>query len=138
VNQYSFFLGDVCWFDVLEISKKTHFYSLADQLYRATGSISANIAEGYSKNSGRDQARFYEYALGSARESRDWYFKARRIFAGDVYDHRNELLTMVIKLLLTMIPNQRKATAKETTAFYGTDSNSVTDQLLTQIPFPKP
>jgi len=48
-------------------------------LYRAVGSIKANIAEGYSHRSGKDQARFYEYSLGSARESRGWYYDARHI-----------------------------------------------------------
>ncbi len=47
----------------------------ADSLWKMTvGSIRANIAEGYSRGTGKDRARFYEYALGSARESRDWYF----------------------------------------------------------------
>ncbi|MFQ5594528.1 MAG: four helix bundle protein, partial [Anaerolineae bacterium] len=48
---------------------------LSDQLYRALVSISSNIAEGYSRGTGKGRAQFYEYALGSARESRDWYFK---------------------------------------------------------------
>ncbi|MBC7896698.1 MAG: four helix bundle protein, partial [Cytophagaceae bacterium] len=43
------------------------------QLLRAVDSISANIAEGYSRFSGRERARFYEIALGSAREAREWY-----------------------------------------------------------------
>ena len=47
---------------------------LADQLYRSLGSIGANLAEGYSRGTGKDRAHFYEYALGSARESRDWYY----------------------------------------------------------------
>jgi four helix bundle protein len=54
---------------------------LSDQLYEAVGSVSANLAEGYSRGTGKDRARFYEYALGSARESRDWYFKARPFWA---------------------------------------------------------
>src|ERR1035437_10479927 len=44
-----------------------------DQLTRAVGSISANIAEGYSRASVADRLRFYEYALGSTREAIAWY-----------------------------------------------------------------
>ena len=83
---------------------------LSDQLYRAAGSISANIAEGYSKSTGKDRARFYEYALGSARESRDWYYKARHVLGEKVVtQHRSEFLTEIIRLLITMVPQQRQA-----------------------------
>jgi four helix bundle protein len=80
---------------------------LSDQLYRAVGSISANVAEGYSRGTGKDRARFYEYVLGSARESRDWYFKSRHIIGESVTEHRLQLLTEVIRLLLTMVSQQR-------------------------------
>ncbi len=64
--------GDLAWHDVSKLAGDRRMIGLADQLYRAVGSIGANIAEGYSKQSGKDQARFYEYALGSAREARGW------------------------------------------------------------------
>ena len=67
--------------------------SLANQLYRAIGSISANIAEGYSRRSRKDRARFYEYALGSAREARTWYYQGRNILSAKVVSHRLQLLT---------------------------------------------
>ena len=95
--------------------------SLADQLYRSLGSISANIAEGYSKGTGKDRARFYEYALGSARESRDWYFKARHVLGDEVVEHRIGQQTRIIQLLLTMIPQQRARTLREAGLDYETD-----------------
>ncbi len=52
---------------------------LVSQLWRAAGSISANIADGYSRGTGADRARFYEYALGSTRECVVWYESAREI-----------------------------------------------------------
>lgn len=64
-------LGDLSWHDACKLAEKPFSRSLADQLLRSAGSISANICEGYSRASGKDQARFYEYALGSAREARD-------------------------------------------------------------------
>lgn len=83
------------------------FFSLADQLYRSTGSVSANITEGYSRNSNKEKARFYEIALGSARESKDWYFKSRHILGEKRSYHRIKLLTSITKLLLTMINEKR-------------------------------
>jgi four helix bundle protein len=65
------FAAEVGWHDVTKLIGDQRTRSLSDQLYRALGSVSANIAEGYSRGTGRDPARFYEYALGSARESRD-------------------------------------------------------------------
>ena len=44
-------------------------YNLITQLERATVSISLNIAEGCSRNSEKDFARFVEIALGSAFET---------------------------------------------------------------------
>ncbi|MFL5803033.1 MAG: four helix bundle protein, partial [Roseiflexaceae bacterium] len=107
------FLGDVGWQDVTKLLRDRRTIALSDQLYRAVGSISANLAEGYSRGTGVDRARFYEYALGSARESRDWYFKGRHILGLAVFQHRLKLLSEIIALLLTMIPQQRARTLKE-------------------------
>ena len=71
------FTGEIGWSDASKLLKDKRTKDLSDQLYRAVGSISANVSEGYSRGSGRDRARFYEYALGSARESRTWYYHGR-------------------------------------------------------------
>jgi len=63
------FAGDIGWFDVSTLTQDTRTVGVSDQLYRSLGSISANLAEGYSRGTGKDRARFYEYALGSARGS---------------------------------------------------------------------
>ena len=99
--------------------------SLSDQLFRAIGSISANIAEGYSRGSHKDRARFYEYALGSARESQDWYYKGRHILSEPVTSHRLDLLTKIIRLLLVMVPNQRKVALKEDNQVYNADVSNI-------------
>ncbi len=105
------FLADLCWRDVTKLTQDRRMFGLADQLYRATGSISANTSEGYSRSSGKDRARFYEYALGSARETRGWYYKSRQILGENVASHRMALTTQIIRLLLTMIPDQRDSSS---------------------------
>lgn len=74
--QLAMFAADIAWPDATKLLGDQRTKDFSDQLYRAAGSLSANIGEGYSRRSGRDRARFYEYALGSAREARDWYYKA--------------------------------------------------------------
>jgi four helix bundle protein len=118
------FLSDIVWHDVTKLINDKRTVDLSDQLYRAVGSVSANLAEGYSRSTGRDRARFYEYALGSARESRDWLYKGRHILGMEVTNHRIHLFTQVIRLVLTMIPQQRTRQIRETTAIYDTNQNN--------------
>ncbi len=119
VCRLSLFAADLGWEDVCKLVRDRRTVGLADQLYRAIGSISANIVEGFSRGSGRDRARFYEYALGSARESRDWYYKARHVLTDTIMHDRLNLLTEIIRLLLTMIPQQRTVLLREEGGEYG-------------------
>jgi four helix bundle protein len=137
------FVAEIGWQDTIKISQTKQTVSLADQLFRSLGSISANLAEGYSRSSGRDQARFYEYSLGSARESRDWYYKARHILGEQITTHRLKLLTQIIRLLLAMIPKQRSKSTRETQTKYFLDDSEKdaahpgqTHSLLKEIPIP--
>ncbi|PWU16158.1 MAG: four helix bundle protein [Verrucomicrobia bacterium] len=103
----SLFLADLAWHDATKLMGDRRTLDLAGQLYSSVGSIEANIAEGYSRGSGRDRARFYEYALGSARESRGWYYKGRHVLKEVVAQHRMVLITHIARLLLKMVPDQR-------------------------------
>jgi four helix bundle protein len=136
VYKYALFLGELGWFDVTKIQGDSRLYKVSNQLYGALGSISANISEGYSRGSNKEHARFYEYALGSARESRDWYYKSRHVLGENVFNHRLTLLTHVIKLLLTMIPQQRGKTIKEEPAEYKVNTENLIEDLLMKVPMP--
>jgi four helix bundle protein len=118
VYRYALFLSDICWSDVSKLAQDVRTKSLSNQLYRAIGSIAANLEEGYSKKSAKDRARFYEYALGSARESRGWYYRARHILGDKVFEHRSALLTEVIKMLLVIVPEERGARICEESGGY--------------------
>jgi len=135
------FIGDIGWQDVTKLARDRRTLDLSGQLYEALGSVGANLAEGYSRGSGKDRARFYEYSLGSARESRDWYYKGRHILGDKVIEHRMQLLTEITQLLLAMIPDQRTKTFREESPIYeaGTvllepDSSNL-KTLLEVIPF---
>jgi four helix bundle protein len=124
------FVGELGWYDVTKLIKDKRTIELADQLYRALGSIGANISEGYSRGGGRDRAHFYEYALGSARESRGWHYHARHVLGQVVAEHRIRLLTQIVRLLLTMIPDQRPVTFREDSAPYRTNLDPADQQPL--------
>jgi four helix bundle protein len=116
------FACDLAWSDVTKLCQDARAIKLSDQLYRAVGSMGANIAEGYSRSSGKERAHFYEYALGSARESRHWYYAARHILDEAVTLHRIGLVTQITRLLLTMIPDQRAVYLKELQESYTANS----------------
>ena len=125
------FAGELAWADVTKLGQDPRTRSLSDQLFRAVGSVGANIAEGYSRSSGKDEARLLEYALGSAREARHWYYQSRQLLTDAVVNHRIQLLTQIIRLLLTMIPNERQRRLAESQAEYVTDAS-----LLDNPPMP--
>ena len=101
------FAADLGWSDTTKLFRDGRTVKLAAQLLNAVGSVAANISEGYSRGHGKDRARFYEYALGSARESRTWYFDARHVLGDCVANHRVQLHTQIIRLLLSMLPGTR-------------------------------
>jgi four helix bundle protein len=116
------YAADLGWDDVRRLADERASTAMADQLSRALGSISANIAEGYGRSSGADRARFYEYALGSARESRDWYHKARHesrdwyhkarhVLGPALVRHRLKVLTSITRLLTAALPHERATSA---------------------------
>lgn len=115
------YLSDLSWQDAQALLKDKRSVSIADQLYRAVGSISANLAEGYSRVSGKDRALFYQYALGSTREARDWYFKARHVFGEGTFSQRVQILTEILHLLVTMIHQQRGYLVREAPEPYETN-----------------
>jgi four helix bundle protein len=56
---------------------KHETYGLCSQMRRAAVSVPSNIAEGFSKRSRTDKARFYNMAQGSLEELRYYFILAR-------------------------------------------------------------
>ena len=75
---------------------KNETYALVSQLNRAAVSIASNIAEGSSRNSGKDFSHFLEMALGSAFEVETQLNIAKRI--GYINDEVNDIFDRISKL----------------------------------------
>lgn len=84
--------------------------TIADQLVRAAGSVSANISEGYSRSSPADRVRLLDYALGSARECITWYQAASDVFPLPTLEARQDLLGRIRGMTLRLITAQRTRT----------------------------
>ena len=123
VYRLALFAGDIGLPDAHLLAKKPLMLSVADQLHRSLDSISVNLTEGYSRSKGPDRARFIEAALGSARESREWYYKSRHVFSGEVVKHRMGLTTRIVSMLVPMIPHQRAHAIRDDQAEYLTLSS---------------
>jgi four helix bundle protein len=134
VYRLSLFAEDLAWPDTSKLVHDKRTISLSDQLLRSVGSVGANIAEGYSRQSGKDRARYYEYALGSAHEARNWYWPARHILTEGVAVHRIRLLTHIVRLPLTIIPNERGYHLREEPTEYNVPLDM--QELLQNPPMP--
>ena len=140
------FAADLGWHDTTKLFRDGRTLKLAAQLFDAVGSVGANISEGYSRGHQKDRARFYEYALGSARESRTWYFDSRHVLGETVVQHRLRLHTQIIRLLLKMVPLTRGYSLHEgeasNTLVMSDDSepfpSNELPQLLELAPLPEP
>ena len=99
-------LLEVAWEDAKILSAEPVTERIAGQLYAAVNSITANLGEGYSRSSGKDRSRLFEYALGSVRESISWYQGARPAL-GDVVRNRLDSLEEIRRILIAIIPRER-------------------------------
>ena len=111
VYRLSLFILDLAWDDANTLDRGMT-REIAAQLYGAVASISANIADGYGRQSGRDRARFYEYALSSTREAMVWYRAGRKKLGEDLATQRTLALAEIRRLLLVITPAERQSRAR--------------------------
>ena len=136
VYRLDLFADDIGWNDVLVLSKNNLMWGVADQLHRSLGSISANLTEGYSRSKGLDRARFFEISLGSARESRHWYYRSRHVLPAEVIKHRMGLVTRIVSMLAPMLSHQRKNAIREEHSEYNTSLHQSNFSLDSEVPMP--
>ena len=95
------YLGDLVRGDVRR-AKGDEYSGARNQLLACVSSISANIAEGYSRPTPGDRARFYGYALGSTRESITWYASIRDAIGDEIVFARYRHLARIRRLLIAI------------------------------------
>ena len=100
------FLADLAWFDAEKLLKDQRGRTIAWQLLDAAGSVPANIEEGFGRGFGKDYGRFLKIALGSARETRGWYYRGRHVFEQTALDRRYKLADEIISGLVTTVKQQ--------------------------------
>ena len=105
-------LRTISWADAEALRQQPITSEIAPQLYLAVGSIAANLAEGYSRSSGKDRAHIFEYALGSTRETLEWYQSGLPVLGEDVVHAREDILVEIRRLLIATIPRERTRTIR--------------------------
>ncbi|TEU14716.1 MAG: four helix bundle protein [Anaerolineales bacterium] len=109
----SLLLYDLAWEDTDKLLKDVRGRKLAGQVIDSAGSVSANIDEGFGRGiESGEYIQFLRYALGSARETRSWYYKARRLLTAEAVRHRIALCDEIIALLVVTI-KQRLARRRQ-------------------------
>ena len=102
------FLADLAWHDSERLLEDGRGRAIAWQLIDSAGSVAANIEEGYGRGFGKDYARFLRISLGSARETKGWYYRARHVFSPEMVNHRQALLEEIISGLIITAKQQRE------------------------------
>ena len=85
----------------------------AEQLLTSVGSIAANIAEGYGRPTVADRARFFSYALGSAREALAWSQALRSAQPHAAIDDRLVRLARVRRMLIGLLTRLRTKSGRK-------------------------
>ena len=82
---------------------------VADQLLRSSGSISANISEGFGRRKGREYVHYLIVARGSATETLNWLLKAGDLgwIDQEVFASRQCVIVEIMRMLNTMIANRQ-------------------------------
>lgn len=109
------FFYELVWQDCEKLMKDARGRAVDEQLIRSAGSISANIEEGHGRGYGKTRSWFFAVSLGSARESKGWYWRVRQLLPPEVLDHRLALADEVIALLVTEVGYQRSRKVSEAT-----------------------
>lgn len=107
------YLYDLVWLDCSRMRRDFRGRSIGDQLIRSAGAICANVEEAFGRGVGTaDYVRILRIALGEARETQGWYFRARHILPADLIDRRLSLITQVVALLVSTISQHKNNLAR--------------------------
>jgi four helix bundle protein len=102
------FLHDLAWEDCARLMNDPRGRALIGQLTEAAGSISANLEEGFGRGFSKDRDYFLRVSIGSSRETRGWYYRSHHLIPSEVLEHRPNLASEVIALLVTELSKHRR------------------------------
>jgi len=104
------FLYELVWRDCEKLMQDRRGRAIAEQIIDSAGSICANIEEGYGRGIGtKSYLYFLRVAIGSARETKGWYFRSRRLLSAEVLEHRLALADEIIALIATEMARHQKS-----------------------------
>ncbi|SRR3989344_2959875 len=88
---------------------KSETYSLVDQMRRAAASITANITEGFARQSFKEKVQFYYLSKGSLSELKNFLFIAKDVGYLDEKEFRSamEQADLVDKILQGFIKKSK-------------------------------
>lgn len=66
-------------YTITKIFPKDEMFAITNQLRRAASSISANIAEGFGRQTPNDKAHFYTMAYGSLLEVKNFLYLSNKL-----------------------------------------------------------
>ena len=104
--QKALFLFDLAWEDCGKMMRDTRGRKIAEQLIDSAGSISANMEEGHGRGFGKERQYFLRVSLGSARETKGWYYRGKRFMTSETLEHRLKLADEIISLLVREVASQ--------------------------------
>jgi four helix bundle protein len=102
------YLYDLIWEDTNDWCKDRRGRPIVSQLISSVGSISANLEEGYGRETRKQTVSFYQVSLASARETKGWLYRARHLMQAETMEKRLELVDEVIALLVNEIRIQKR------------------------------
>jgi len=96
--------------DVDSFPNKRAAWIVADQILRSTGSISANISEGFGRKTRADYEHFLIIARGSITETQNWLITGKDLnyLSDEVFELRNNLCIECIKMINALIGSLRR------------------------------
>lgn len=108
------FLSDLVWDDCELLQKDFRAKYYISQIMRSSGSVSANMEEAFGRGVGTpDYVRIIKISLGEARETRGWYYRARRALPTDLLEHRYKVIDHLISLITNLLNSHKRKLGKK-------------------------